>query len=80
MVHQECLLAQHLTVAENIFLGRQPAGPLGVVNRRSMEQQAARLIEQHNFPLQAGWVVRNLSRPKSSLSRSAGRFRRDPDC
>ena len=44
MVHQECLLAQHLSVAENIFLGRQPSNALGLVNRRSMEQQAARLI------------------------------------
>ena len=26
MVHQESLLAPHLTVAENIFLGREPAG------------------------------------------------------
>ena len=41
MVHQECLLAPHLTVAEDIFLGRQPAGMMGLVNRRSMEQQAS---------------------------------------
>ena len=27
MVHQECLLAQHLSVAENIFLGRRAARP-----------------------------------------------------
>src|SRR5829696_1198424 len=46
MVHQECLLAQHLSVGENIFLGRQPANPFGLVNRRSMEQQAARLIAE----------------------------------
>src|SRR5687768_218792 len=32
MVHQECLLAPHLTVAENIFMGRQPATALGFVN------------------------------------------------
>src|SRR5436190_6700318 len=38
MVHQECLLAQHLSVAENIFLGRQPSNGVGIVNRRSMEQ------------------------------------------
>src|SRR5690349_16406122 len=30
MVHQECLLAQHLSVAENIFLGREPKNPLGL--------------------------------------------------
>jgi ribose transport system ATP-binding protein len=67
MVHQECLLAQHLSVAENIFLGRQPANAFGLVNRRSMEQQAARLIAEHNFPLQAGWIVQNLSPAQKQL-------------
>src|SRR3982751_6385545 len=38
MVHQECLLAPHLTVGENIFLGREPRNPLGWVNRKNMLQ------------------------------------------
>jgi ABC-type sugar transport system ATPase subunit len=67
MVHQECLLAQHLSVAENIFLGRQPTGALGILNRRAMEQQAERLIEEHNFPLNASWMVRNLSPAQKQL-------------
>ena len=67
MVHQECLLAQHLSVAENIFLGRQPTSALGMVNRRAMEQQAERLIEEHNFPLNANWIVRNLSPAQKQL-------------
>ena len=67
MVHQECLLAQHLTVAENIFLGREPRHPLGYVNRRQMEQQAARLIEEHRFPLKAHWRVQNLSPAQKQL-------------
>src|SRR6266536_5162366 len=36
MVHQESLLAPRLTVAENIFLGREETGPLGWVHRRRM--------------------------------------------
>lgn len=67
MVHQECLLAQHLSVAENIFLGRQPSNAIGLVNRRSMEYQAARLIQEHNFPLQANWIVQNLSPAQKQL-------------
>jgi ribose transport system ATP-binding protein len=67
MVHQECLLAQHLSVAENIFLGREPKNPLGYVNRRQMEQQAARLIEEHRFPLKAHWRVQNLSPAQKQL-------------
>ncbi len=61
MVHQESLLAPHMTVAENIFLGREPGSALGWVSRREMQSQAARLIEQHRFPLQADWRVERLS-------------------
>jgi ABC-type sugar transport system ATPase subunit len=61
MVHQESLLAPHLTVAENIFLGREDTGALGWVHRRRMMQRAARLIEEHHFPLHADWRVDKLS-------------------
>ena len=33
MVHQESLLAGHLTVAENIYLGRESESKLGFINR-----------------------------------------------
>ena len=61
MVHQESLLAPHLTVAENIFLGREPMAGRGFVSRRRMMQMAKRLIEEHRFPLQADWRVERLS-------------------
>jgi ABC-type sugar transport system ATPase subunit len=61
MVHQESLLAPHLTVAENIFLGREKTSPLGVIDRGQMVAQARRLIAEHNFPLQAEWKVGRLS-------------------
>ena len=61
MVHQESLLAPHLTVAENIFLGREPRRPLGWVNRGEMLARAARLIEEHHFPLHPEWRVEKLS-------------------
>jgi ABC-type sugar transport system ATPase subunit len=67
MVHQECLLAQHLSVAENMFLGREPRKPLGWVNRRKLEAEAARIIEEHRFPLQAGWIVDHLSPAQRQL-------------
>lgn len=61
MVHQESLLAPHLTVAENIFLGRLPSSGPGFVDRRRINSEAARLIADHNFPLQADWRVERLS-------------------
>ena len=61
MVHQESLLAGHLSVAENIFLGREELLPFGFVNRQKMMEKARRLIEEHRFPLQPDWRVDKLS-------------------
>ena len=61
MVHQESLLAPQLSVAENIFLGREPRKPFGWVNRGEMTDRARRLIAEHHFPLQAEWRVEKLS-------------------
>jgi len=67
MVHQESLLAPHLTVAENIFLGREPMRG-GLLERRRMEREAAALIAEHRFPLQAGWRVERLSPAQKQLA------------
>ena len=61
MVHQESLLAPHLSVGENIFLGREEMGGFGIINRSAMMDRAAKLIEAHGFPLQAQWRVDRLS-------------------
>ncbi len=61
MVHQESLLAPHLSVGENIFLGREPRLPMGWVNRGELMARAKAIIEQHNFPLKAEWKVSRLS-------------------
>jgi len=61
MVHQESLLAPHLSVAENIFLGREERKAFGWVDRRSVVTQARRLIEQYQFPLDAEARVDRLS-------------------
>src|SRR3954466_15478760 len=48
MVNQESLLAPHMTVAENIFLGREETGSLGWVKRRRILEHTRRLIEQYH--------------------------------
>ena len=61
MVHQESLLAPHLSVAQNIFLGREISGRFGLLDRRREQAEARRLIEEHRFPLQPEWKVERLS-------------------
>ncbi|GAA0472512.1 sugar ABC transporter ATP-binding protein [Streptomyces sp. NPDC046215] len=45
-IHQEFNLVPGLTVAENIFLGRQPRTPLGLIDRRAMRTKAAELLRR----------------------------------
>ena len=66
MVHQESLLAPHLTVAENIYLGREALNG-ALLDKAAMNSAAGRLIEENNFPLQAHWKVRELSPAQRQL-------------
>ncbi|MEI5101063.1 sugar ABC transporter ATP-binding protein [Streptomyces sp. PmtG] len=43
IIHQEFALLAHRTVAENVFLGREPTRR-GLVDRRAMEDRTARLL------------------------------------
>ncbi|MBV9928594.1 MAG: sugar ABC transporter ATP-binding protein [Acidobacteria bacterium] len=63
MIYQELSLAPHLTVAENIFLGREPLRfrPLGVVAKRELNERAGRLLEDYGFRIDPRAVVGRLS-------------------
>ncbi len=61
MVHQESLLAPHLSVAENIFLGRESSSKLGWVDRRAIVAKAAKVISEHGFRLNPQMRVSKLS-------------------
>ncbi len=45
MVYQEFALAPHLSIAENLFMGREP-GRFGFVNRRAETEEARGLLER----------------------------------
>jgi ABC-type sugar transport system ATPase subunit len=63
MIYQELSLAPHLTVAENVFLGREPLrfAPLGVVDKRELNERAARLLKEYGFRIDPRAVVGRLS-------------------
>jgi len=60
MVHQESLLAPHLTVAQNIFLGRERMRGVRL-DRRGMIAGAEEILEAHRFPVKGDWKVETLS-------------------
>jgi ABC-type sugar transport system ATPase subunit len=61
MVHQESLLAPHLSIAENIFLGREITSKAGWVNRRAVVEKARRVISDLGFHLDPETLVARLS-------------------
>jgi ABC-type sugar transport system ATPase subunit len=66
MVHQESLLAPHLTVAENIFLGKERLRG-GRLDHRRMVEETAALIKENRFPLQAASRAGHLSPAQKQL-------------
>ena len=51
MVFQEHTLAPHLTVGENVYLGTEQCGPLGILKVSEMEKRAKALLKAHGFSL-----------------------------
>jgi ABC-type sugar transport system ATPase subunit len=67
MIYQELSLAPHLTVAENIFLGREPLSFAGVINKRAMNEQAAGMLNDYGFKLNPRSSVKSLSAAERQL-------------
>ncbi|HKC89523.1 MAG TPA: ATP-binding cassette domain-containing protein, partial [Blastocatellia bacterium] len=53
MIYQELSLAPHLTVAENIFLGREPLklAPIGLINKRELRRRARSMLDDFGFDI-----------------------------
>src|SRR5918995_3000652 len=60
MVYQEFALAPHLSVAENLFLGREPAR-VGFVNRRKEKEKARELLGRVGLEVDPGRLVSSLT-------------------
>src|SRR5215218_7780813 len=60
MVHQEFALAPHLSVAENLFLGREPLRA-GFVNVREEKEKAGEILGRVGLKINSGRLVSSLS-------------------
>ncbi|KAA3446375.1 D-xylose ABC transporter ATP-binding protein [Mesorhizobium sp. SARCC-RB16n] len=66
-IYQELSLIPTLTVAENIFIGRAPTGPLGLVSWRKMEQDSRAIIARVGLSIDPMTPVSALSVAEQQL-------------
>ena len=77
-VYQEVNLCPNLSVAENLYIGREPLTKLGTVNRKAMNRQAAALMKQLELDVD---VTRNLEEYSLALQQMIAIARAvDMDC
>ncbi len=60
IIHQELVLVPYMTVAENIYLGREPKKGL-FVDQRKMEEDAQELLDAYQIEIEASKLVANLT-------------------
>jgi ribose transport system ATP-binding protein len=67
IIHQEFNLMPDLTVAQNIYIGREPRGSGFVLNERRLNAKAQELIERLHLPLKPKQIVGNLTVAKQQM-------------
>lgn len=60
IIHQELVLVPHMTVAENIFLGREP-GRGAIIDHDTMEKEAQQLLDTYHMDISAASLVKDLT-------------------
>lgn len=61
IIHQEIVLVPHLTVAENIFLGREILNRFGLKNMAEMLRQAQEMLKKLGLEIDAGTKIADLT-------------------
>lgn len=60
IIHQELVLVPHMTVAENIFLGREPKGKFGV-NSVQMSAESQKMLDKFSLGINTDMLIADLS-------------------
>ena len=66
IIHQELNMCSHLTVAENMFLGREPA-TMGVISRAKLNQMASEVLDNLHLDIDPNTVVGRLTVSKQQM-------------
>lgn len=67
IIHQEIVLVPYLSVAENIFLGREPVNKWGFKDEKRMKAEANRMIEQLGLNIDVTTLVGELTVAQQQL-------------
>ncbi len=67
MIFQEQILANDLTIAQNIFLGQEPTTSSGFLDNKMLNVRGQEVLDRHHFPLKATTRVGTLTRAQKQL-------------
>lgn len=66
-IHQELCLVPYTTVAENVYLGREVKGKLGLMNDKTMNEETQKMFDSLGVPIKADVVVASYSIAQQQL-------------
>jgi ribose transport system ATP-binding protein len=67
IIHQELNMCQHLTVAENIFLGREICRKGGILDQAEMVRQSQKILDELSIDLDPNALVGELAVSKQQM-------------
>ena len=60
MMHQELSMVGEMTIAENVFMNRQPVNKLGMINWKELYEKTAELLKSFHLDLDPRTLVKHL--------------------
>ncbi len=79
IIEQELSPVPHMSVAENIFLGREPSARFGGIDFKKMNNEAQALLDRLEFDIRATQVMSQLSVAQMQLVEIAKAFSHNAD-
>ena len=67
IIHQELNLMNHLNVAQNIFIGREPRNKFGVIDKQKMRADTQAILDRLHLKLDPGTLVSELTVAKQQM-------------
>ncbi|OLP52827.1 D-xylose ABC transporter ATP-binding protein [Rhizobium rhizosphaerae] len=79
IIEQELSPIPHMSVAENIYLGREPSGRFGGIDFKTMNRKAQALLDRLGFDIRASALMMHLSVAQVQLVEIAKALSHDAD-